>query len=134
MNPPFDVENRVQVSPDAARRQAHVGNENTLASWIKTASGLLKPRGRLAMIHRADALGLVLDALKGRFGAIALVPVYSRDGEAATRILVTAIRDAKTLPAIRPGLVLHGADGGTTDEVTAILNGTVDLTSVCRRG
>ncbi len=123
MNPPFDVSGRVQTSPDAARRQAHVGDGDTIARWVRTAAGLLKPRGRLAMVNRADALGPVLDALKGRFGAIVLLPVHPHSGEPATRILISAVRDANAPLTIRPGLVLHRPDGGSTEEAAAILDG-----------
>jgi len=126
MNPPFDVAAHVRASPSELKRQAHVGDEHTLADWIRTASGLLKPAGRLAIIHRADALGAVLAELRGRFGAIAIRPVHPREAEPATRILVTAVQGSKGPLSILHGLVLHRADGSWSDEAQAILQDKSD--------
>ena len=38
MNPPFNDPARQNVSPDAARRRAHVGADDTLARWVDCAS------------------------------------------------------------------------------------------------
>jgi tRNA1(Val) A37 N6-methylase TrmN6 len=122
MNPPFDVASQVRASPDEARRRAHVGDETTLADWIRTASGLLKPKGRLAVIHRADALDNLLAELRGRFGAIAVRPVHPREDEPANRILVTAIRGSSAPLKLLPALIVHGQDGGWGDEALAVLN------------
>jgi len=124
MNPPFDVTGQVRASPDAARRQAHIGSPSLLADWLRTASGLLRPRGRLAIVHRADALKHLLDALHGRFGAVSVLPVHPRRGHKATRILVSAVRGAKAPLTIQPGLVLHGANGTWAEAAAAIVNGT----------
>ena len=127
MNPPFDVAAHVRASPDQARRRAHVGDEHTLAGWIKAASGLLKPAGRLAIIHRADALDAVLAALRGRFGAIAIRPVHPRGGDPATRVLATAVHGSKAPLAILPGLILHRADGNWSDGAARLLAGETGL-------
>ena len=41
MNPPFNDPARQNVSPDAARRLAHVARADTLAAWIERAAALL---------------------------------------------------------------------------------------------
>jgi tRNA1(Val) A37 N6-methylase TrmN6 len=127
MNPPFDVSANVRTSPARLKRQAHAGDEHTLTDWIRTASGLLKPAGRLAIIHRADALDAVLAELRGRFGKIAIHPVHPRQGEPATRILVTAVAGSKAPLSILHGLVLHRADGSWSDEAASLLDGETCL-------
>jgi tRNA1(Val) A37 N6-methylase TrmN6 len=127
MNPPFDVASQVRASPDEGRRRAYVGDATTLADWIRTASGLLKPKGRLAIIHRADALDTLLDELRGRFGAVAVRPVHPRPGEPATRILVSAVRASKAPLLLLPGLVLHQPGGEWSDQALAVLEGSAAL-------
>jgi len=124
MNPPFDVGGRVRPSPSARRQQAHVGTGTTLADWVRTAAGLLKPKGRLALIHRADALGDVLAELGERFGAITIRPVHPRRGEPASRILVSAIRGSGAPLTLLPGLILHRADGSWNSEAGSLLAGS----------
>ena len=66
MNPPFHDPARERVSPDAARRLAHAAPRDVLAAWVKTAVRLLRPRGSLTLIWRADGLGDVLAVLAPR--------------------------------------------------------------------
>ena len=87
----------------------------------------MKAGGRLALIHRADALGEVLKALDAAFGAISVLPVYPRSGQAATRILVSAVRGARAPLVILSGFVLHQADGRWTQEAEDVLNGSRGL-------
>jgi tRNA1(Val) A37 N6-methylase TrmN6 len=123
MNPPFDVEGRARPSPDQGRRSAHMADAGALSAWCRTAAGLLRPRGALGLIHRAAALPDLLDALAGRFGDIRILPVHPSQGEAATRILVRAVRGSRAAPQVLPGLILHRPGGEWTEAAEAILRG-----------
>ena len=63
MNPPFNAPEN--PSPHGGRRLAHNAAGDTLASWLKTASRLLRPDGAVTLIWRADALDTVIG---GNFG------------------------------------------------------------------
>ena len=65
MNPPFNDAARQNVSPDPARRQAHVARDDTLPVWVDCASRLLRRHGTLTLIWRATGLGNALAALQG---------------------------------------------------------------------
>ncbi|MBS7698284.1 MAG: methyltransferase [Chelatococcus sp.] len=127
-NPPFYAPGRFRTSPDAVRSRAHAMDDNLLDRWVRTAADLLKPRGRLVMIHRADAVALVLSALAGRFGAVSLMPVHPRDGEPAVRLLVAGIKGSRAPLSLRPGIVLHAPGGGFTAEMEAVNRGDALLT------
>ncbi|HEX2256920.1 MAG TPA: methyltransferase [Afifellaceae bacterium] len=124
MNPPFAEAGRVRASLDPGRSAAHVAGPEALAGWIAAAAGLMRPRGRLAIVHRPDALPAILQALAGRFGGARLMPFFPHEGEPATRIVVGAIRASRAPLALLPGLVLHDADGSWTEEARAILDGS----------
>ncbi len=79
------------------------------------------------MIHRADRVGDILQACEGRFGAVAIFPLWPKEGIEAKRILVSAIKGRRTLPRLLPGLVLHRADGGYTAQAQAILRDAAPL-------
>lgn len=121
-NPPFLQPGSDRRSPDPARAAAHHMPQEGLPAWIASAANLLKRGGRLVMIHRADRLRDCLDALTG-FGAVATRPIYGRDGEAATRIIVSAVRGSRAPSLILPPLVLHDATGGFSQEAVALHDG-----------
>jgi tRNA1(Val) A37 N6-methylase TrmN6 len=126
-NPPFYAPGRFRTSPDASRSRAHAMDDGLLDPWVRTAADILKPRGRLVMIHRADAVALILSVLAGRFGAVSLMPVHPRDGEAAVRVLVAAIKGSRAPLRLMPGIVLHRPGGGFTAEMEAVNRGTALL-------
>ncbi|MGH6923644.1 MAG: tRNA1(Val) (adenine(37)-N6)-methyltransferase [Propylenella sp.] len=127
MNPPFDLPGPVSQSPDAGKRAAYVGNAELLKTWCRTAAALLCPGGTLGVIHRADALPAVLDAISGAFGGARILPAHPSADAPASRIVVTASRASRAPLTLLPGLVLHETGGGWTEKADAILRGTASL-------
>jgi tRNA1(Val) A37 N6-methylase TrmN6 len=121
MNPPFNDPQRQRSSPDAARSLAHTASRTLLLSWVKTAARLLRARGTLTLIWRADGLGDVLAGLGAAFGSIAVVPVHPSPDKPAIRILVTAVKAGRAPLALLPPLVLADAAGRPTDAAEAVL-------------
>ena len=125
MNPPFN--DPAIVSPDAARRRAHVAGAGALATWVDCAAALLAARGTLTLIWRATGLSDVLGALGGTFGGIAILPIHPKPSAAAIRILVRAVRGSGAPLVLLPPLMLNGADGTPSAEAEAVLRGGVSL-------
>ncbi|MEZ5841302.1 MAG: methyltransferase [Hyphomicrobiales bacterium] len=123
VNPPFHEPGQVRHSPNAARERAHV-LEAGLERWLRTATHVLKPGGRLVLIHRAEALADVLAVTAGRFGGLDVVPLYPRAGAAASRIIVTARKGSRAPLRLFGGLMLH-EDGSSryTAAADAVLCG-----------
>ena len=87
--------------------------EGALAEWIVASLALVAPGGLFILIHRPDALPLILQTLAGRAGGIAVLPVYSRRETKAGRILVRGKKGNRAPLAIAPPLVLHDGEGFT---------------------
>jgi len=121
MNPPFNDPDRQRSSPDAARRLAHAAPRSVLGPWIKTAARLLRARGTLTLIWRADGLADVLAALAPAFGAVAVVPVHPAPDRPAIRILATAVKASRAPLVLLPPLVLADASGRPTAAAEAVL-------------
>ncbi len=85
------------------------------------------PKGRLTLIHRADCLGELLGLLQGRFGDVAVFPLFGKAGEPATRIIVQGRKGSRAGLRLLPGLVLHGPDGAYTADAEAVLRGGTAL-------
>jgi tRNA1(Val) A37 N6-methylase TrmN6 len=121
-NPPFDIEGHGRSPPNALKARSHVMPVGELEHWGRVLARYCRASGTVTMIHRADALGAVLAALDGRFGGLRVLPVLSRVGEPATRIIVCGTKGSRAPLSLQSGLVLHTADGhGFTDQVQAIL-------------
>lgn len=127
MNPPFNDPNRQRSSPDAARARAHAAPRSLLMPWIKTAARLIRARGTLTLIWRADGLADVLAALAPAFGAAAVTPVHPAADKPAIRILVTAVKGSRAPLALKPPLLLADASGRPTAAADAVLRDAAAL-------
>ncbi|MDK9722737.1 MAG: methyltransferase [Rhodospirillales bacterium] len=128
MNPPYLESSRHDAPASARKASAHVETGEGFETWIRQAGKLLKPKGWLTLIHRADALDRILAALSPAFGGILLCPLWPRAGEPAKRVIVAAQKGGRAPCRLLPGLVLHDAKGYTI-EADAILRGgaSIDL-------
>jgi tRNA1(Val) A37 N6-methylase TrmN6 len=92
-----------------------------LEKWVRFLVSMAAPRGTLTLIHRADALEELLSLLKGRFGALAIYPLFPKKGAPAKRVLVQGIKGSRAPLELLQGMVLHEADGSYTEEADLIL-------------
>jgi tRNA1(Val) A37 N6-methylase TrmN6 len=111
MNPPFNDPLRARASPDPARATAHVSAPHTLSAWVDAAGRLLRDKGTLTLIWRADALSAVLASLSPVFGGPVVLPVHSRPSAAAIRVLVRTEKGSRAPLALLPGFFLQDAGG-----------------------
>jgi len=126
-NPPYLEERAATPPPDPAKRAAHVEGAADLAAWVSFALAMVRRRGAVTFIHRADRLEHLLAALAGRAGGIVLFPLWPGEGKPAKRVLVRARKGAATPTRLAPGLVLHGADGKFTAAADAVLRDAAAL-------
>jgi tRNA1(Val) A37 N6-methylase TrmN6 len=129
-NPPFHAEGAVRKTPDEAKAAAHVMRAGGLGGWIRFLATMAAPKGRLTLIHRPDSLGELLGHLKGRFGDIAVFPLFPKRGEPAVRIIVQGRKGSRAGLKFLQGLVLHEVDGSYTDAAEAVLRGGAALERV----
>ncbi len=120
-NPPFLEAGRASASPVAARAAAAVEGEALLADWIDFALAMLRDKGTLTVIQRADRLGDLLAALGGRAGGVVVFPLWPGEGKPAKRILLQAKKGSAAPLTLAQGLVLHRADGRNSEAAEAIL-------------
>ena len=131
INPPFHEESAGAASPAPARADAHVLGKEGLDLWIKTATAILRPRGRLTMIFRADGLGAVLTAIGRRFGGLDILPIHPRAALPAHRIIVSGRKDTRAPLQLLPPLILHGEEGNAfRTEIEAMLRGGAGLADI----
>ena len=94
-------------------RQAAYLADTPLKAWVLFLHHVTRPGGRITMIHRAAALGDLLELLGPRTGEIEILPVRPAPGAAAGRVLVRARKGLRRGPVtLYDGLTLHGVAGG----------------------
>jgi tRNA1(Val) A37 N6-methylase TrmN6 len=110
-------------TPATARSRAVANGEGAvgLAAWLDAAARLLRPRGWLTLIHRADRLDEAVALMHKRFGGLVVVPLWPRAGVAAKRVVIAGRLGASSPARLAPGLVLHDSAGHFTAEAAAIL-------------
>jgi tRNA1(Val) A37 N6-methylase TrmN6 len=120
-NPPYLEAGTATLPPDRARALAVGEGAADLAAWIRFALAMVRMRGSITLIHRADRLDALLAALIGRAGEIVVFPLWPGLGKPAKRVLVRARKGIETPLKLSAGLVLHGPDGKYTAAAEAVL-------------
>jgi len=121
-NPPHLEPGRGTESPSPGKSAANVEGEARLGAWLAFCLAMVRPKGSVAVIHRADRLDAVLAALYRKAGEIVVFPLWPMaDGRAARRVIVRARKGIETPARLAYGLVLHRPDGRFTEAVEAVL-------------
>jgi tRNA1(Val) A37 N6-methylase TrmN6 len=123
-NPPFFEPGTVRA-PAEGKQAAYLA-ETPLKAWILFLHHITRPGGRITLIHRAGALGDLLELLGPRTGEIEVLPVRPAAGEAAGRVLIRARKGLRRGPVtLYDGLVLHESRGGpASGRASEVLRGS----------
>jgi tRNA1(Val) A37 N6-methylase TrmN6 len=122
-NPPYLERSRANETPNQARAEATIEGDAALGDWIRFALAMVKPKGSVTFIHRADRIDAVLGQIHGRAGEVVVYPLWPGLGKPATRILVRARKQVAAPARLAVGMVLHEADGRFTQAAEAVLRG-----------
>jgi tRNA1(Val) A37 N6-methylase TrmN6 len=122
-NPPFLERGRASPSPNPAKAAAAIEGEADLGDWVRFAVRMVRPKGSITFVHRADRLDALLGDVVGRVGEIVVFPLWPVAGRDATRVIVHARKGVAAPARVAAGLVLHEADGRFTAAAEAVLRG-----------
>ncbi len=122
-NPPYLEAGTSRVSPFPLQARASTMPEEGLDRWARCFATFARAGGVLYMIHRADQLKVILDALDGRFGGLQIWPLHPRAGDAAHRLIIRGHKGSRAPMQLLPGLVLHRADGTFAPDVERVMRG-----------
>lgn len=118
-NPPYSDHD--MPSPNKSKATAHNHTDFNLSRWLAFCVKMAKPFGKIYMINRVEALSEICAFFAGKAGNINILPIYSKFGQEAKRIIVSAQKDSKAPCKILPPFYVHNADGNYTDEAQKIL-------------
>lgn len=120
-NPPFLAKEAGTPPPDPGRAAARIEGEADLAAWMRFALSMVRPRGSVTVIHRADRLEHLLSQLAGRAGEIVIFPLWPGPQKAAKRVILHARKEVATPTRLLAGLTLHAADGRYSEAAETVL-------------
>jgi tRNA1(Val) A37 N6-methylase TrmN6 len=120
-NPPYHDAEAGTPAADPQKAGSHAMPAGALERWLRFMASMTKPGGTIALVHRADALGDLLEASRRRFGALRIQPLHPREGAPANRVIVSGVRGSRAPLSLCAGLVLHAEEGGFTPRVEAAL-------------
>lgn len=128
VNPPyFKAPEGHLLNPDRSKAIARHELEINLEEIIEVASGLLKMKGKMFMVHRPERLGeIIAYGMKHDLPVKSVQPFVSRRGQEANLVIVEAVRSGKA-----DGLVLHDAievheaNGENTPQIKEILEARI---------
>lgn len=128
-NPPFLAKGTVREPPSPEKAAATVESAAELKDWVRFCALMVRHKGSVTMIHRADRLGDVIDAFTGQLGGLAILPLWpgGMDGKPAKRVIVSAHKGSEAPLSLLPGLTLHGRDGRFTAEAEQVLRAGGEL-------
>ena len=93
-----------------------------VGAWVGACMARLRPRGRITLIHRPDALPELLAALLDRAGEILVYPLWPKEADAVARRVIVSARAGVGGPArLCRGLTLHCPDGRYTAMAEGVL-------------
>ena len=117
-NPPYFPPDAGAVAPDAARRTARAETDCTLAQLCAAAARALTWGGSFCLVHRPDRLADVLEELRRvRLEPKRLRFVHHTAAARPSLFLLEARLGGGVGLTVEPPLLLHGPDGGETEDV-----------------
>ena len=118
-NPPYsDCD---MPSPNQSKKTAHNHQDFDLSGWLSFCLKMLKPKGYILLINRAEAINEILQAMHNKAGNIEILPIYSKEGQNAKRVAVIAQKGYKGITKILPPFYTHNSDGSYTTKAQSIL-------------
>jgi len=118
-NPPF-YDNTGRSRKNEEQAVAYMANFN-LDKWLIYCLKHIRAKGTFAMIHRPEMLGQILMILEQKLGAIEIIPIYSKQGQPAKRVIVRGVMNSHKPTTLCPGIVLHTQSDKPTASANKVL-------------
>ena len=113
-NPPFYRADQYSAPEHTARQSSHL-EQTPLADWITHSMRYAKQFGWIGMIHLPERLPEILAAFGSKVGNIHLLPIHSRAGQKAKRLMIFGQKSRRSGLTLLPPLVMHDACGYTPE-------------------
>jgi tRNA1(Val) A37 N6-methylase TrmN6 len=120
-NPPFHRRGDAGPAAVSGKSAATIEGDANLADWVRFSLAMVRSKGTVTFVHRADRIDVLLGQIAGRAGEVVVFPLWPGEGRAASRILVRARKQVSAPARLAAGLVLHDADGRLSPGAESVL-------------
>ena len=122
-NPPYKKNNTGLKSDDYRNLVSRHEIECTLEDIINVSKKVLKDKGELYMINRAERLVDIIYLLrKNKIEPKEIRFVHSKENEPPTLVLIRAVKNAGEFLKIEKPLIIYDNEGNYTEEILEIYN------------
>ena len=124
-NPPFyDTTGSARSNKEQAK--AYMANFD-LDKWLIYCLKHIRAKGTFTLIHRPELLSEILMILEQKLGGIEIIPVYSKAGQPAKRVIVRGLLGSNKPTQLLPGIVLHTQADKPTSSANRVLRNAKGL-------
>jgi tRNA1(Val) A37 N6-methylase TrmN6 len=120
-NPPYNERGRTVPAATSGKTDATVEGDAGLAAWVRFALAMVRPKGTVTFVHRADRIDALVGEIAGHAGEVVVYPLWAGEDRPASRILVRARKQIAAPARLARGLVLHQSDGRFTEDAEGVL-------------
>lgn len=122
-NPPYKQANSGKVNENLVKLISRHEIEASLKDFIKVSFKMLKDKGSLFMVHRAERLVDILSEMRfNKMEPKRIRFVYSNYESGSKLVLIEAVKNGKPFLKIEKPLYIYNSDGLYTSEVLKIYN------------
>ena len=122
-NPPYKKPNSGKINENKTKLISRHEIEANLDDFIKISFKMLKDKGTLYMVHRAERLVDILSTMrKYKMEPKRIRFVYSNKNSESKLVLIEAIKNAKPFVKIEEPLYVYNENGEYTQEILKIYN------------
>lgn len=123
MNPPYKEVGTGEINENEKKIISRHEIKANLSDFIKTASGLLKDKGELYIVHKPERMPDIIQKLReNKIEPKELRVVYSNKNSEASLILIKAVKGGKKFLKIDRPLYIYNESGKYSDEIKQIYN------------
>lgn len=117
-NPPYRTPQTGRVSPHSGRDAARHETTARLADFLAAAKYLVKPAGKICMIHLPSRLvELTSLATEMKLSTLRLRMIHNNQQSPATMFMVELAKGRRSQPIVEAPLFIRDMEGNYTDEV-----------------
>ena len=122
-NPPYKKMNSGKTNVNEIKLISRHEVKAELSDFIKVSFKMLKDKGTLYMVHRAERLvDIMAEMRKNKMEPKRIRFVYSNETSDSKLVMIEAVKNGKSSVKIENPLYVYNEDGSYTDEILTIYN------------
>jgi tRNA1(Val) A37 N6-methylase TrmN6 len=119
-NPPFHRRGHAETE-GGPKTAATIEGHADLGDWVRFSLAMVRSKGSVTFVHRADRIDALLGQIAGRAGDVVVFPLWPGPGKSASRILVRVRKQVAAPARLAAGLILHEPDGRLSPGAEGVL-------------